>query len=718
LPKVRIGIDVGGTFTKAVAIDVQNYTLLDKCTVLTTHKAREGVAKGVINAFTKLLANLQIDPAEDISVIAHSTTQSTNSLLEGDVAPVGVIGMASGLESLLARGQTSIKNIELAPGRSLNTEHVFIDVSNFSEEKIKEAISELLGKNSKVIVASEAFGVDDPDRELKVIEIASQMGLPATAACDISQLYGLAVRTRTAIINGSILPKMMDTANLTEESIKSAGVKAQLMIMRGDGGVMSIDEMRRRPILTALSGPAASAAGALMYLRISDGIFLDVGGTSTDIGAIRAGKPMVKYAQIGGHNTYLSSLDVRTIGIAGGSVVRASSKEILDVGPRSAHIAGMEYSAFAAPEDIEEPEVVRIKPFHDDPADYIGIKCKNGKVYAITNTCAANALGLIGTGDYARGNAETARKAIAPLAAELGKSVAEVSREILAISAAKCQKVVNDLISEYKLDARSLTLVGVGGGAGALMATISEMMNLPYEISENAEVISSIGAALAMVRDVVERTVVNPTPEDILHIKREAEQAALDAGAAPGSVEVSIEVDRKRNRVKAIAMGAAQMEVQDFKQKLTLDDAKDLSAKSMDMDNSDLKVVAETNKFWVLEGVKESRKFFGLLTKRCSLVRVVDKSGAIRLRFTDPIVLPTQVGMLRSLLPDLLDKVTQYDDKVGKTLGDIYLLLGSRIIDLSGLTTEGQVLSLSITETEGFADDQPVVAIGIRKMAS
>ena len=88
--------------------------------------------------------------------------------------------------------------------------------------------------------------------------------------------------------------------------------------------------------------------------------------------------------------------------VAGGSLVRWSGRKITDVGPRSAHIAGLRYSCFASPEELENGQIITFKPKDGDPIDYIGIESAGGMRFAITNTCAANALGIVPEGDYAR----------------------------------------------------------------------------------------------------------------------------------------------------------------------------------------------------------------------------------------------------------------------------------------------------------------------------
>ena len=331
----------------------------------------------------------------------------------------------------------------------------------------------------------------------------------------------------------------------------AAGVEVPLMIMRGDGGVMEISEMKKRPVLTMLSGPAASVMGSLMYLRASNGVYFEVSGTTTNIGVIKDGRPAIDYSVVGGHRTYISSLDVRVLGVAGGSMIRADKNGVKDVGPRSAHIAGMDYAVFTPEEEIVDPKVVFFSPKEGDPDDYVAIELKNGKRITITNTCAANVLGLIKPEYFAYGNASAARKAMQPLADYMGKTVEEVATQILTRAYEKIEPIIMDLAEKYRLEKDQISLVGVGGGAAALIGFCSDKMGLRYSIPDNAEVISSIGVALAMVRDVVERVVPNPTPEDIRSIKAEAIDKAVESGAAADSVEVHIEIDPQTSKLTA-----------------------------------------------------------------------------------------------------------------------------------------------------------------------
>ena len=100
--KIRVGIDVGGTFTDVVAIDGAARELIGRVKVPTTHQAREGVAAGIVAGIERLLNDPSIDAA-DVAFIAHSTTQATNALLEGDLARVGVVGLLDGLAWLSKR---------------------------------------------------------------------------------------------------------------------------------------------------------------------------------------------------------------------------------------------------------------------------------------------------------------------------------------------------------------------------------------------------------------------------------------------------------------------------------------------------------------------------------------------------------------------------------------------------------------------------------------
>ncbi len=699
---VRMGIDVGGTYTKCVAMDNETHEIIGKKQVKTTHDDKAGVAAGVVQSFKECMKEHNISP-EDVVFVAHSTTQATNAFIEGDVANVGVVGVAGGgLEGFLAKRQLALKDIILDPktGKMIKVFNTFIKKKLLTDDVINQNVDDLIKQGAQVIVASMAFGVDSMDEEMRIRDCAEKKNVPVTMASDITKLYGLTRRTRTAAINASILPKMIATANATESSVREAGVTVPLMIMRGDGGVMEISEMRKRPILTALSGPAASVMGSLMYLRASNAIYFEVGGTTTNIGVIKNGRPGVDYAQIGGHDTYISSLDVRILGCAGGSMVRINDKEVVDVGPRSAHIAGCEYACFTPEEELEGCEIELVSPKPGDPADYVTLKLKNGKKICFTNTCAANVLGLVDEKYFAHGNAKAARMAMQPVADKLGITVEQLATQILDKDFEKVNACIMALADKYQLDHESMKLVGCGGGAASLVPYCAGKMGLQYSIPENAEVISSIGVALSMVRDVVERVIPNPSQEDIREIKKEAADAAVSSGASPDTVEVHIEIDNQTGKVTAIATGSTEVKTTDLLKECDEKEAEELARQDFGSQVSEIHLAEKTDKFYVYQGKKGEK----------APIRIVDKKGFIKVQCSNGQVVKCKVSEYRDRVEEIWkDAAVFKTDTVIRP--DFFVCVGPRVGDYSAVDLEQIYLLMDLDLGDRDADEE-IILVG------
>lgn len=708
--KVRIGIDVGGTFTDAVAIDHDTFELIGSVKMPTTHTAREGVAAGIVQVLQKIMKEYQIEP-EDVTFIAHGTTQATNALLEGDVAKVGIITLSNGLQGLKAKSDTTIGNIELAAGKYLYSCNATVNSADQGnlDVNMEKALEKLKAEQAESIVATEAFSVDNPEKENRVTQICSRHGYPASAGNDVSKLYGLKVRTRTAVINASILPKMLDAANMTEESIKNAGITSPLMVMRCDGGVMTVDEVRHRPILTILSGPAAGVAGALMYEKLTDGIFFEVGGTSTDISCVKDGNVAIRYAEVGGHKTYLNSLDVRTVGIGGGSMIELQDGRIRDVGPRSAHIASLDYEVYTETDDMVNPVLKTVRPVESDP-EYAYVECENGKKFALTLSGAANIAGYVPKDSYACGNVEAARRAWQPLAERMGMSVEDTARRVLQLSAAKNGRVVESFIKDYGLDKSMLTFVGGGGGAAAVVPHIAQDFGCRMKIAENAAVISPIGVALAMVRDMVERTIMNPTEADILAVRKEAEQKAIQSGANPETVEVKVEIDTQQQKVRAIAIGTTELRTKELcAERKSDEEILQLVAEGLQLSPEKVRIAADNGSLCAVtaEMTVKTKLFF---KKKIKPVRIVDREGVIRLQKKNGMVLACKGSEWKEKIKYLLSEHTIFGDG-GAEIPNIYVAAGSRIIDLAGMQSEAQIMSLCEVELAGFAPDGGLIML-------
>lgn len=708
--KVRIGIDVGGTFTDAIIIDNQTGELIAKEKTPTTHYSEDGVAGGIIYLITKLMEENQILPS-DVVFIAHGTTQATNALLEGDVASVGLIGVGTGK---ISQKEVSIKDIELAPNKYLKIENEFINEKDFSEEKVRQSIKLLKQKGVDVICASQAYSVDDNSLEKIITNLSKEENLHATSGHEISQLYGLKTRTRTAVVNGSLIPKMLETANLTQKVVKQVGIDSELMIMRADGGVMSIQEVRKRPILTMLSGLAAGVAGVLMYEKLTDGIFFEAGGTSTDISVIKDGKVMIKNAQVGGHKTYINSLDVRTIGIAGGSMIRIKNKEIIDVGPRSAHLANLEYECFASVDNYDQYEIKLVSPLKNDPSDYAVIS-NNDSSYAFSLCGAANVLDYVTSDDYAYAPKELNLQAWEILAKYCNSNVETVASKVIEIACKKIWTIVEDMIEDYELEPNFITLVGGGGSASVVTNPLGKMFNLKHKIAKNAPYISTIGVAMAMLREEIERSIINPTNDDIKKLRNEIFEKIIASGAKEESVEISINVDSTKNMVTAIATGASDFKVKDYEQEtLSLEQQAQIVCNAFSVEQNCITKQEQCGKFAIISTSKTTKKLFGLVKNKCNQIAVINNEGVINLRKNNGLSYKDKKENITNLIDEIVDKNSTYSD-AGQTIPNIYVITPTRLLDYSGLLNKEQVQSLIALDLTYVKNNDDVCVVCVKK---
>lgn len=549
---LRVGVDVGGTFTKAVAMDLASNEIVATSIIPTTHTSDNGVASGVVDAVADIAKQVG---ADTIELVTHSTTQAVNALLEGDVGTVGVIGLGRRPDLAAAEKRTRLHDVEVAEGKRLHVEHAFFDVTDgLPVDDVRATLVRFAAAGIASVCVAEAFAPDDTANEAAVAALARALGLTVCTSTELSGLYGLELRTVTAALNASIIPIAVSTADYVADGVRAAGIEAPVMVMRSDGGATDLAGFGAAPVRTLYSGPSASVAGALRYTGVTDAIVVEVGGTSTNVAGVRSGRPALSYVRVASHATALRSVDVRVIGVAGGSMLRVRHRRVYGVGPRSAHIAGLAYSCYVEPARLVGATVGIVATRVGDPADYLTLRLADGEQVAVTLTCAAIALGHPHEDDYCAAPPEAALAAFGIVGRALRRDPREVARQMLAAGGEAVCELALTVARSSKL--RSPSLVAVGGGAGGLARVAAAMLGWPLVIPPHAEVISSIGDALSLLRAERERAVDSIDDAVLSAMTDEVEAEVLAAGATPSTVEVRIEEIPERAAVRAIATGA------------------------------------------------------------------------------------------------------------------------------------------------------------------
>ncbi len=330
-----LGVDTGGTYTDAVIVDEATDLVIGKAKSLTT---RADLALGIGRAVDAALAQSGV-AAKDVALVSLSTTLATNALVEGQGGRVALIFVGFD-EGDLERGGLieALKGdpvVRIAGGHS----HAGVQVAALDLASLEAQLLEL-GPQVMGFAVAARFATRNPAHEVAIRDlIRAVTGRPVTCSHELSAQLNGPKRALTAVLNARLIGMIDRLVAACERHLAEIGITAPLMVVRGDGALISAAMVRDRPIETILSGPAASIVGARWLTGAKDALVSDIGGTTTDVALLRDGLPEIdpQGARVGGFRTMVEAVAMRTSGLGGDSEVHLITEGLqggMRLGPR------------------------------------------------------------------------------------------------------------------------------------------------------------------------------------------------------------------------------------------------------------------------------------------------------------------------------------------------------------------------------------------------
>ncbi|WP_419901908.1 hydantoinase/oxoprolinase N-terminal domain-containing protein [Kiloniella sp.] len=324
-----LGIDTGGTYTDAVLFNEEEGVLRTAKSLTTKHNLSLGICDAV---------NTILDEEGDhIRMVSLSTTLATNAIVEAHGSPVCLIliGYDEGALQRSNLGEAVGKNpcLFIQGGHSpMGDEQAPLDI-----KAVEEAVKKYAPSVSSFAIAG-YFSVRNASHEEAVRDIIfKETNLPVSCAHELSSSLDAPRRALTALLNAQLIPQLQQLVLAVETMLEEKAIKAPLMVVKGDGSLITAKTALARPVETILSGPAASVVGA-HYLSGEENVFVvDMGGTTTDIAVLKDGEPQLSKegAIVGGWRTMVEAVDVHTFGLGGDSEIALNiPSKSLTIGPR------------------------------------------------------------------------------------------------------------------------------------------------------------------------------------------------------------------------------------------------------------------------------------------------------------------------------------------------------------------------------------------------
>ena len=468
-----IGIDVGGTFTNAVAI-VDGEVVAEAKAETTAGNLLDCI----LPALDEVVAQGGAGKELSWDRIVLSTTLSTNAIVTGRFPATGVIAMPGPGVCVEELGYGSL--LVSVPGY---VDHRGREVAHLDEKAIRRAATDLAGAGARALAVVGKFSVRNPDPEKQAARIAVEAVpefAPATHGHELSGLLNFPRRVATARLNAGVAAGQRRFVAEARAALEERGLQAPLFILKADGGTMPLAESVEMPVQTILSGPAASLLGAVALI---DGmsadwtgktwVFIDVGGTTTDI-AVAAGKDPLfepRGAMIGGHRTLVRAFYTHSAAIGGDSRVSVRGDGAFVIGPERLGPA----AGWGGPE-----------PTPTDACLVLGLMDGD----AVAKRRAAESLGPL---------AERAGMDVPEVAARIVNSWAEAVAGAIRATLARLENrpvyTVSELLAPRSW--RADVLIGIGGPAEVITPRAARLLGCRPIVPEHFHAANAIGAALA-----------------------------------------------------------------------------------------------------------------------------------------------------------------------------------------------------------------------------
>jgi N-methylhydantoinase A len=459
---VRVGVDVGGTFTDIFVQDQETGEAWSAKVLTTPENQAIGVTQSVDAAGVDL---------RTVAFIAHGTTTGTNALIERKGAPTGLIateGFRDVLEIMRTDRETGYdltweKPRPLVPRRLrcdvrervLKTGEVEVPLD---EEQTRETLRELARVGVESIAVSFIHSYANPVHERRVRELAGEEvpDVFISLSSEINAEYREFERTSTVVIDAYIKPIMVRYIQRLVDDLRARGLEEPLFIMQGSGGMITAERATEKPIATLSSGPAAGAIAAAKIgaqAGLVDIVTFDVGGTSTDVSLIHGGQPYVNHQKQveWGRPTRVPMIDVESVGAGGGSIAWIDEGGGLKVGPQSAgaNPGPVCYGRGGTQPTLSDALVVK---------GVLGAELAGGRVHL---------------------DRDAAGSAIEQLAARLGLELDRVVEGIVEITLHNMANAARSVSIWKGLDPRDLTLVAYGGAGGMVAGAVARELDIP-----------------------------------------------------------------------------------------------------------------------------------------------------------------------------------------------------------------------------------------------